>query len=131
MELLDLIPHLDWFERLDELLRFICGDESWRFCVPRSCGLSGREIEQLLQRHGVMIWGRNFSRDHLFFRVKLNQANWAEYLLWRRGIPADSRPFNTKNQSYGRRHYPGTEPPITYSHTNPRGWWGYLRSLFL
>ena len=108
--LVELIARLNWFERADELIRSVTGTASWRLAVPRACGWSGRDMEQLLRRHGVRIWGRNFDRHHLYFRVKLEQANWAEYLLWRRGIPVVSPPFNPMNRSYGLRHAPGSEP---------------------
>ena len=68
-------------------------------------------MERLLRRHGVKIWDRNFTRDCLTFRAKRRQANWAEYLLRRRGIPVLSRPFNPLNDEYARRHAPGSEPP--------------------
>jgi hypothetical protein len=108
--LLDLLAHLDWFERLDEYLRSARGVRSWRFCVPRDCGWSGHQIEKFLRRYGIRIWGRNFSREHLFFRVKLRQANWAEYLLRRRDIPVCGPLFNPLNAEYGVRHAPGSEP---------------------
>lgn len=98
--LLDLLARLDWLERADELARSLLGVRSWRFCVPRRCGWSGYEIECLLRRHGVQVWGRGFSTEHLFFRVKWQQANWAEYLLWQHAIPVLSRPFNPRNRLY-------------------------------
>jgi len=128
--LLDTLAHLDWFERVDEWFRALCGVRSWRFKVPRDCGLSGHEIEQLLCRHGVSIWGRNFDQAHLFFRVKRCQANWAEYLLSRRGIPVQGPLFNPLNRSYRARHYPGSEPPPTDRPSSAWGWLDELLSLF-
>ena len=96
-EIVEALAHLDWFERVDELGRMICGVRSWRFAIPRDCGWSGWQIEQMLQRHGIKLWGRNFNKRQLFFRVKREQANWAEYLLWRHGIPVQSEPFNPRN----------------------------------
>jgi hypothetical protein len=109
--LLELLAHLDWFERVDEFAKMLRGVRSWRFSVPRSGGWSGHRIEQMLRRYGIEIWGRNFNRSHLFFRVKLQQANWAEYLLWRNGIPVHSRPFNPQNRLYGSKHAPPPKPP--------------------
>jgi hypothetical protein len=89
----------------------LTGRNAWRFYVPRDCGWSGIEMERLLQRYGVKIWDRDFTRDCLTFRVKRRQANWAEYLLRRRGIPVVSQPFNPRNEEYARWHAPGSEPP--------------------
>lgn len=110
-DLIEMLAHLDWFERVDELARMMCGIRSWRFSIPRTCGWSGHHMEQMLRRYGIKIWGRNFNQSHLFFRVKLQQANWAEYLLWRNGIPVHSRPFNPQNRIYGMKHAPGSKPP--------------------
>jgi hypothetical protein len=97
------------------------GRNAWRFHVPRNCGWSGIEMERLLRRHGVMIWDRGFTPDCLTFCVKLRQANWAEYLLRRRGIPVVSRPFNSLNGEYARRHAPGSEPPTRGRRSGARG----------
>ncbi len=128
--LLDLLAHLDWFERVGEIARWLGGVKSWRFYVPRNCGWSGQQIEQLLRRHGVKVWGRGFTHDNLFFRVKLQQANWAEYLLWRGGISVSGRPFNVRNRLYGRRYAPGSEPPVSNHGTNRSSWLEEILSLF-
>jgi len=107
----ELVAHLDWFERMDAFLRHLSGEDTWRFYVPRNCGWNGIEMERLLKRHGVRVWDRGFTSDCLTFRVKRRQANWAEYLLRRRGIPVASQPFNPLNDEYARRHAPGSEPP--------------------
>lgn len=79
-------------------------------------------MERLLRRHGVKIWDRDFTRECLTFRVKRRQANWAEYLLRRRGIPVLSQPFNPLNDEYARRHAPGSEPPTRrQQHKTSRG----------
>jgi hypothetical protein len=91
----------------------LSGRNAWRFHVPRNCGWSGIEMERLLQRHGVKIWDRDFTHDCLTFRVKRRQANWAEYLLRRRGIPVVSPPFNPRNSEYAlARSHPsvGSDP---------------------
>jgi len=135
-DLLELVAHLDAIDRIEglvssflnadwqgayqrdnvaglagEFAASLTGRNTWQFYVPRDCGWSGIEMERLLRRHGVKIWDRNFTRDCLMFRVKRRQANWAEYLLRRRGILVLSRPFNPLNDEYARRHAPGSEPP--------------------
>jgi hypothetical protein len=105
---------------IDEFAASLTGRNAWRFYVPRDCGWSGIEMERLLKRHGVKIWDRGFTHDCLTFRVKLRQANWAEYLLRRRGIPVVSQPFNPLNDEYARRHAPGSEPPTGRRRSRPR-----------
>ena len=105
---------------IDEFATSLTGRNAWRFYVPRNCGWSGIEMERLLERHGVKVWDRGFTRDCLTFRVKRRQANWAEYLLRRRGIPVLSQPFNPLNDEYARRHAPGSEPPTGSRQSKPR-----------
>ena len=126
---LDLIERVDrlvgvWFHRrwarilervgflglLKELVRTAAGAATWRFAVPREGGLSGWEIEKMLAEYGVEIWGRWFDNEALYFNVKAEQANWAEYLLKRRGIAVFSAPYNPLNDLYPRRHAPGSMP---------------------
>lgn len=90
--LLEFVAHLDWFERLDELLKWSIGVRSWRVAIVRECGWSGREIERMLKMHGINVWGRNFSRSNLYFRVKTRQARWTYYLLRQHGIPVHNSP---------------------------------------
>lgn len=141
----DLIASLDWIDRvegvvstfvnadwngayeragvpglLSEFGASVTGQNRWTIEVPRDCGWSGIEIERLLRRHGVKIWGRGFTPKTLRFYVKRRQANWAEYLLFRRGIPVVSRLFNPANVEYGERHAPGSEPPTSGRRRQPQ-----------
>lgn len=94
-----------------ELLRTATGVNKHRFWIARDAGWSGVDIENFLRKYGVVLWDRGFLGEEYFFCVKERQANWAEYLLQRRGIPVYSDPFNVKNAEYGRRHAPGDQPP--------------------
>lgn len=143
MDLIDRVEGListfvnaDWqgaFERgglpglIGETAASLTGRNTWHFYVPRDCGWSGVEMERLLRRHGVKIWDRGFTHDCLTFRVKRRQANWAEYLLRRRGIPVVSQPFNRLNDEYAHRHAPGSEPPT--GRRQPRSRQGLLDDL--
>ena len=102
-DLLDLLAKLDWFEALDALVRSLSGAKSWTFSVSRNCGWSGQQIESMLRKYGVKLWGRGFTRDTLTFRINVKQANWAEYLLHQHAIPVHSRPLNVKNRDYAKR----------------------------
>lgn len=117
-DIISTLACLDVVNRLDELFGDIRYGEHHRFFIPCSCGWTGWEIEQLLRRHGVVIWGRGFTLDDdLYFNVRRRQANWAEYLLRRRGIPVVSQLFNPKNDEYAERHAPGSEPPMWQWHS--------------
>ena len=84
---LEFVAHLDWFERVDALIRALCGQRSYRIRVVRACGVSGRQMEQLLKAKGIPVWDRNFNREYLSFRVPVQQARWAVYLLTQAGVP--------------------------------------------
>ena len=115
-ELIDLFAKLDWFETLDAGVRRLSGVKSRKFAVSRNCGWSGQQIETMLQKYGVKIWGRSFTRDTLTFRVSVKQANWAEYLLHQHAIPVFSRPLNPKNHTYAKRDHFNT--PDSQHHTS-------------
>jgi hypothetical protein len=152
-DLLDSLAYLDLIDRVDEVVStFIHADwkgaykrhglaglggelvaslsqqNTWTFWVPRDAGFSGIEIERLLTRHGVRVWGRGFLDDSLYFHVKKRQARWAEYLLWRAGIPVVSRPFDSRNQAYSERHPTSPEPPGGGDHTKLKK--GLLDSIY-
>jgi hypothetical protein len=57
------------------------------FRVPAESGWSGLEIEQMLAAYGVRIWGRQIVSDEIMFTVRIAQAEWAQYLLARHGVP--------------------------------------------
>ena len=133
---LDIIAYLNWIDRVEGVIssflnadwrgatqrhgaaglvgefgRTIAGSNRWRIYVPRNCDWSGGEIEQFLTHYGVKVWGRGFAGEDIYFSVKERQANWAEYLLRRRGIPVSNRLFNAKNDLYAEQHAPGDQPP--------------------
>jgi hypothetical protein len=94
-----------------EFARTLTGANRWRIWVSRSAGWSGIEIERFLRHYGVVIWDRGFVGDNYYFCVKQRQANWAEYLLLRRGIPITGALYNRENATYGAQHAPGDAPP--------------------
>jgi hypothetical protein len=103
-----------------ELGRTLTGANRWRIWVDRRAGWSGVEIERFLRKYGVVIWDRGFVGDSYFFCVKERQANWAEYLLLRRGIPITGSIYNQDNQLYGGQHAPGDAPPAWADGARPR-----------
>jgi hypothetical protein len=120
---LDLLDAFNWIDRAQGVLMSLRharprrrarqrGEAgSWTFQIPRTAGWSGADIERFLNRYGIIVWGRRVTSQYLIFTVKRRQANWAEYLLLRRGIPVATQPYNSLNTAYGAAHAPGDAPP--------------------
>lgn len=53
----------------------------------RHSGWPGPKVEALLKRHGVVVYGRGFTKDTLLCKVKARQSRWATYMLKRAGVP--------------------------------------------
>ncbi len=79
--------------------------------VSRYGEWSGTDVARFLRRYGVDVWGGRANTDHFIMYVKERQANWAEYLLRRRGIAVEGPVLNPKNLSYAQMHAPGDQPP--------------------
>jgi len=106
--LLDLIAHLDIIERLVAVWYWLCGIRSYRFSFLRRGDWRGIDVERLLRRHGVRLWDRDFDRRDHYFRVKIQQARWAEYLMVTQGVPLTSAWFYPPHENYSLRE---NEPP--------------------
>lgn len=52
------------------------------------------DVERLLRRHGIRIWGRGYDGKEVYFRTKRKQARWAEYLMASQGVPLTSEWIN-------------------------------------
>ncbi len=111
-----------------EFLVTLTGQNRWTIMVPQDAGWTGLEIERLLTRHGVRVWGRGFLGDCLYFSVKRRQARWTEYLLWRAGVPVVSRPFDPRNRRYAESRPQPSEPPGGGEHHSLRR--GLLDALY-
>jgi hypothetical protein len=135
MNIVDLLDAFNWMDRIEgavsslihadwkgarkhgavgipvEFLRTVTGANAWAFHIPRSSGWYGSEAEALLKHYGVRLWGRRVTSQHSIISVEERQANWAEYLLLRRGIPLEGRLFNPDNQRYAQKYAPGDQPP--------------------
>lgn len=69
--------------------------DAWTFYVPYDVairrGWSASYIETLLAQHGIKTWGGLVHFGEYFFKVKLAQAAWAEYVLAQYGIPLQKK----------------------------------------
>ena len=107
MNLLEFLGCFDWISPCIAILEGIAngdplGAKSWTFYVPLDSSWSGAQIEKLLKQNGVKIWARMIHRGDLFFRVHKKQAEWAEYLLLRAGVPLNYRLYSERNLQYLR-----------------------------
>ena len=70
-----------------ELLNSLVGTNTFPFFVPSSCPWGAGDIQGLLGRHGIKMWGAGWANGELFFRVPKRQAVWAQYVMQRAGVP--------------------------------------------
>ncbi len=94
-----------------EAARTAVGAGSWTFRIRRDAGWSGADVEALLRHYGIVAWGRRVTGEHFILSVKERQANWAEYLIMRRGMCLDGSLYNPDNARYAQRYAPGDRPP--------------------
>ena len=57
------------------------------FAIPAQAGWTSRDVQRLLGRNGVKVWGLIYHGDMLMFTVREAQAKWAYYLLSRAKVP--------------------------------------------
>ena len=97
----EILSIFDWITPLVGLCEDFVNDptplqsNSWTFFIPYresvSNGWNAFDIEDLMRRHGIKAWGGQITNGEFFFSVKLDQAQWAEYLLIRHGVPINER----------------------------------------
>ena len=102
---------LDFINPLDGLWGRAAHGSLHRFSFSIDSDFSAFEVEKLLRRYGIHIWGRRLESDtERSFLVKRRQAVWAEYLLCRAGVPLTSPLLDSRNEQYRRRHAPRSMP---------------------
>jgi hypothetical protein len=89
--------------------------------VSRYGAWSGTDVARFLEHYGVDVWGGRTTTDQFIMYVKERQANWAEYLLRRRGIAIESPVHNPRNLTYAQAHAPGDQPPAWADRPEKRG----------
>jgi inner membrane protein involved in colicin E2 resistance len=70
-----------------EALQAATGTNTEPFFVATSSDWKIHNIQALLLRYGIKLWGVGYFNNELFFRVKGRQAHWAQYVLLRAGVP--------------------------------------------
>jgi len=102
------------FAIVTEFFRALAGLSAWPFFVPAESGWRYDTISPILTLHGIDSWGWSRHGDEIIFQVKLRQANWAQYLLLRNGVPLSGQLLDEGERSSYRpvgqrtqRHTPG------------------------
>jgi len=87
--------HADWKAAAEsgpagiatEIAQSALGTNTRPFLVPCDSEWKIEDIQALLLRHGIKLWGVGYWNNELYFRVKGRQAHWAQYVLLRAGVP--------------------------------------------
>lgn len=114
-----LFTIFDWVTPLVGIAETVYNDptplqsNSWTFFVPYksslfSRGWNGKDIEKLLDEHGIKHWSSGFGEGEFHLTVSLDQAQWAEYILLRNHVPLNER-------------FIGAPPPKPKK--QKKGWW--------
>lgn len=103
MDFLDnwLFGPANLIDRFTGLLRGIgYGDLGHRFKVryaDRGGHHTRAEIEAMLSKYGIAVYGRTHDANHLYFLVKKRQARWADYLMRNAGVAVVGEPLTAGN----------------------------------
>jgi hypothetical protein len=136
MDLDDFLDHFNWLSRVEgvmssvihfdkrkaadgpplvgavmQIARSATGADAWTFHVVRNQGWTGGDVERLLDRYAIPVWCRRVTGRYFILSVPRRQANWAEYLILRRGMSLEGTLFNPDNQRYAQKYAPGDQPP--------------------
>ena len=87
---------------------------TWTFYVPYdeaiSKGWSAARIEDVLGQYGIRTWGGLVHFGEYFFKVKLEQAAWAECILSNYSVPVQEksvfRPVPASQEEIGLYSHP-------------------------
>ena len=87
-KLLEVGSAFDWISPAAAFVQGAVNGPSHTFLIDHaSCPLSGHEVEHLLRQRGVKTWGLMVVDGTLMITVKRNQAQWAQALLQKAGVP--------------------------------------------
>lgn len=101
----------DLVDTLDGWLGQLMNGPMHRFTFSSAGDFSGVEVEMLLRRYGIRVWGREMNvPGELALLVKRRQAVWAEYILCRAGVPLTCPLLDARNAAYRQHHAPNTMP---------------------
>lgn len=103
---------IDRAEGLLSGLRY--GDMGHQFAVARmdkGGAHSLGECEDMLTEYGIAVYGRTHDARQMYFRVKNQQAVWAEYVLKGAGVDLLSPPVEARNEAWAAKR---TGMPVSW-----------------
>jgi hypothetical protein len=77
----------DWITPLVTIVRNYRNRPSVGYNVPVDGGWSAYAVSGLLKEYGIKHWGLCIFQDTIMFRLRLGQAEFAQYLFDQNGIP--------------------------------------------
>ncbi len=86
------------------------GINLYQFSMPRNGTTTLQEARALLKGYGIPTFRLLHNHENFYFSVKRNQARWAEYLLYQKGIQLGGPTFDVRNAGYTDLHEPGYMP---------------------
>lgn len=129
----ELLSIFDWLTPTIGFFEDIINDptplqsNSWTFFIPYDqsleSGWNAFGVQNLLKQHGVKTWGSQITGGEFFLSVKLEQAQWAEYLLQQHNVPLSplsqgAPPPRHKGargtESFFDKHFDGDKPPFFF-----------------
>lgn len=117
MNILSILDHINpllLFDKLRSMARYGVGV---RFVVASATAV--QIALRTLKRYGIRTYGYTFmlgNSEERGFRVRKEQAQWAEYLLLRAGVPLVERPHHPANANV----QPDGAMPQAWSKTKPK-----------
>jgi len=69
----------------------VTGLNTWPILVRAGETWTPERIGSLLRQYGIRSWGWGYHGGEFYFRVRLRQAEWAQYLLLEEGVPVAGR----------------------------------------
>lgn len=122
------ISNLDLINPVDGAWGKATHGPMYRFTFRADGNYSGYEVEKMLRRYGIRVWGREMNDpEERAFLVKRRQALWAEYLLCRAGVPLTCALLDPRNEHYRQRHAPRSMPvPWTKHGIGPSSFVDYV-----
>jgi len=97
---LELLGYFDWISPLVAMLQTIKHGRGHAFYVGLDSGWTGAQCDRILKDAGITVYGRCIAKGDAFFQVPTAQAEWAEYLLLRAGVPLKYRLYSKRNAQY-------------------------------
>lgn len=128
-QFLKFLSLFDWISPTAAILEDIFAGslfslDAWTFFIPFdeavNNGWSPFHITNLLARYGIKNWGSLFDGDEYSFKVKLEQAQWTEYVLLRHGVPIHEKSLGSpsskrkKSRTSGQNHQKSNKDPLSF-----------------